>query len=163
MQTAEEIESPELSDYEKERGKPMPNISHAVVQANIIMGLGLGARGKYLIASELTLELPNGSVLIPDISVLPKRTLDYGGEPIRCREVPVLIVEIYSPTQGYQDIMAKLKVYFAQGVQSVWTVEPANQAIAVFAPGQARPRMFQEGEITDPATGLTVRLEEIFA
>ena len=79
------------------------------------------------------------------------------------RDVPLLVVEILSPHQGYQEIMDKLDVYFAHGVQSAWVVQPASQSIDLYRPGEQRPQIIQQGEAKDPATGLTIRLEEIFA
>ena len=37
MQTVAQIEAAEISDYEKERGKPTPNYTHGMVQANVTM------------------------------------------------------------------------------------------------------------------------------
>ena len=167
MQTIERTEGreavAELSDYEKERGKPMPNLSHSIVQTKIAAYFHVRGSDKYLVASELTLELPDNTVLVPDISVLPKRAVDWRREPSQCREVPPLVVEILSPRQGYQEIMDKLDLYFANGVQSAWVMEPAIQAIAIYRPGVEQPALFQRGEATDPATGLMVRLEDVFA
>ena len=66
MQTAAPIE-PEaaVSDYEKERGKPMPNLSHSIVQTKIAGRFDVQGGDRYLVASELTLEFVNTTVLIP--------------------------------------------------------------------------------------------------
>lgn len=167
MQTIESSEVQgevvEPGDYERERGKPMPNITHGAVQANITGCFYSQARGKYRIVTEMTLEFADGMVFTPDLSILSKRDLDWGGEPVRCKEVPILVVEIVSPTQGYLEIHQKRKAYFGYGVESVWVVEPDLQAIAIYRPGEARPQIVQQGEARDPATGLKARLEEVFS
>ncbi len=166
MQTVEQIEgqkSVELSDYEKERGKPMPNISHSVLEMRLAIAFSMGASERYLVTPELTFEFADGLALTPDIAVLPKRSINWGREPARCREVPLLVVEIVSPSQGYQTIVDKVDAYFAHGVQSIWEVSPALEMIAIHQPGNDVPQLFQQGEVKDPVTGLTVRLEEIFA
>lgn len=166
MQTdeiTEEREAVELSDYEKERGKPMPNIVHGAVQAVMIAGFLAQARDRFLIIGELTLEIPHASSLTPDLAILPKRPLNWGREPARCKEVPISVVEIVSPSQGYQIIIDKIDAYFAHGVQSVWEINPALKYIAIHLPGAKEVRVIQHGEASDPATGLTVKLEEVFA
>lgn len=170
MSTVQTIDSPEgkelvieSSDYNEDTGKPMANLSHSVAQANLAAEFHHGGKNKYLVGSELTVEFADGKVLTPDIAVLPKRPIDWRREPVRYQEVPLLVVEILSPRQGYLDIMVKLDIYFANGVQSVWVVQPASQSIDIYRPGEQRPQIIQQGEAKDPATGLTVRLEEVFA
>ena len=167
MQTIEPCEvrrgAAEPSDYEKERGKPMPNITHGAVQANITGCFYAQVKGRFRVVTEMTLEFEDGMIFTPDLSVLPKRDLDWGGEPVRCKEVPLLVVEIISPTQGYLEIHQKRQAYFAHGVGSVWIVEPDLQAVAVYRPGEARPQLVQQGEVKDLTTGLTAQLEDIFA
>ncbi len=162
MQTIEQSEA-ETSAYEKERGKPMPNYSHGIVQANLIISLHTQAKGEYRIISELALEFSDGTTLTPDVVALPKRPVNWGGEPVRCKEIPQLVVEIVSPTQGYLEMNRKRLLYFRHGVRSVWIVEPDLQAVAIYHPGAGRPQIIQQGEITDPITGLTARLEDIFS
>ena len=166
MQTVEPLKGQSAvgpSDYEKERGKPMPNYSHGIIQANVTVILGLQAGTTYRIASELTCELPDGSVFTPDISVLMRRPVNLGREPARCREVPVLAVEILSPSQGHQSVVEKIDAYFANGVQSVWEINPALRLVAVYQPGANHPEIFLRGEVKDSATNLIARVEEIFA
>ena len=156
-----EASAVELSDYERERGKPMPSLNHAFVQTAII-GSFLPSR-EFFVLSELTLELPDGSRLTPDISVCPKQTPDWRHDVIRMKIMPKLAVEIPSPTQGFQEIADKLDLYFAHGVESVWVVQPGMQTVAIYLPGVVRPLVVTEGEAKDPVTGLTARLEDIFA
>ncbi|PSR01993.1 MAG: hypothetical protein BRD47_04455, partial [Bacteroidetes bacterium QS_8_68_28] len=48
-----------LSDYEKERGKPLPSFNHGTIQA-LVIGELLKHRDEFSIVSELSLELPRG-------------------------------------------------------------------------------------------------------
>ena len=79
------------------------------------------------------------------------------------RIMPKLAVEIPSPTQGFQEIADKLDLYFANGVESVWVVQPGMQTVAIYLPGMGQPMVITEGEAKDPITGLAARLEDIFA
>lgn len=161
MQTAEAPAVAELSDYEKERGKPMPSYNHAIVQSELI-GAFLPNKA-YSIASELTLELPDGQRLTPDISVYPRLRPDYNHDKIRMTTLPRLVVEIISPGQGWQDIVDKLDLYFAHGVESAWVVQPGAKMIAIYQSTTVPPQVVTVGEARDPVTGLTARLEEIFS
>ena len=163
MQTDARSEGVEFGTYEKERGKPMPNLSHSILEPRIASAFQSQAVGRYLVAIELTLELADGTILTPDVTVLAKRPVHWSREPAHCRDLPILVVEIISPSQGYLSVVEKKDVYFANGVQSVWEVNPALKAVAIHRPDDSVPQLFQHGEARDPATGLTVRLEEIFA
>ena len=160
MQTAE-ASAVEISDYEKERGKPIPSLHHSVVQLRL--GIAFSAHKEFSILPELDLEMPSGQRLVPDISVYPKIALDWQHDVIRMKAVPKLVAEIPSPRQGFQDIADKFDLYFANGVESVWVVHPGMQTIAIYLPNAPRPLVFTTGEAKDPVTGLTARLEEIFA
>ena len=160
MQTAEAPKI-EVSDYEKERGKPMPSLNHSMVELRL--AVAFAAFTDFSVLPELTLELPEGQRLTPDISVYPRIPPDWRHDVIRMKVMPKLAVEIPSPTQGFQEIEDKLDLYFAHGVESVWVVQPGMQAIAIYLPNAPRPLVFTTGEAKDPVTGLTARLEEIFA
>jgi hypothetical protein len=60
-----------------------------------------------------------------------------------------------------QELVDKVQRYLAVGVQSAWLVEPVFKLIAVYTPG-TEPQIFTQGEVTDPATGIRVDIEEIF-
>lgn len=64
-----------LSDYELERGKPLPSFNHGFVQANLTAELSSRLRSNYNVATELNLEL-HGQRLVADIVALPKRPID---------------------------------------------------------------------------------------
>ena len=93
--------------YEEERGKPMPSYNHAAIQVNLITEF---ARNReFRVCSELTLEL-EGRPYTPDLSVYPRESLDLRHDLIRRTDPPLLVVEIFSPRQGSQDVMDKVDV-----------------------------------------------------
>ena len=163
MQTVEQTGAVGASDYERERGKPRPNLSHGAIQLRLGAALLARASDHYLVVSELTLEFADGVSLTPDLAVLPARPISWGLEPSKCRDVPLFVVEIDSPTQGYLEVMRKREAYSAHGVGSLWVVQPASQSIDVYLPGQPRPQIIQHGEVKDSSTGLAARLDQIFA
>lgn len=161
MHTTEEEEAVKPVDYEEERGKPMPSLNHAAVQSALIVAFAPSK--EFSILSELTLELPDGARLTPDISVYPRLAKDWRHDVVRMKTMPKLAVEIPSPSQGFQEIADKLDLYFAHGVESVWVVQPGMQSVAIYLPNVVRPIVVTEGEAKDPVTGLTARLEDLFA
>jgi Uma2 family endonuclease len=148
-----------LTEYELERGKPMPSKNHGLIQALLIATFFRFA-DRYTILSEVALDLePNP--LIPDISVYPRLAIDWVRDEIRMKTPPTLVVEILSPTQAIYELIEKIETYFAAGVQSCWLVQPTLKTIALFTPTM-EPHVYTTGDVTDPATGITVNIEEIF-
>jgi Uma2 family endonuclease len=145
--------------YEEERGKPMPSQNHAAVQANLI--LEFGANRECRPFSELTLEI-DGVNYTPDLCVYPRHALNWRRDVIRRTDPPLLAVEILSPSQGYQEVQEKVAVYLAHGVKSCWVVSPFARTVTVYLP-DGEPVTHAQGTVTDPATGLSARLEEVFA
>jgi Uma2 family endonuclease len=151
-----------VSDYELERGKPMPNLTHGSVQINLGFELKLAYRTTHRIASEVTLATqPDGST--PDVLIYPLMPLGYGDEPTKRTDPPITCIEIQSPSQGLEVMVAKTHVYFAFGVQSCWVVLPSIQAVMVYD----RPGHYQffhgDETVIDPVTGIQVPLSGVFA
>lgn len=149
-----------LSEYELERGKPMPSINHGVIQARLI-GAFLRYEDQYTVASELTLDL-EPQPLIPDICVYPRFSLDLLHDQIKAQKLPLLVVEILSPRQYISDLIDKMELYFAAGVKSGWLVQPALSSIVIFTP-EMESTVYSSGEMTDPVMGITVNLDKIFS
>ncbi|MBC8153539.1 MAG: Uma2 family endonuclease [Bacteroidetes bacterium] len=122
----------QLSEYELERGKPMPTTPHAIIQSNIVFELRSRYPQQYRILSELTLDTPsNGST--PDVVIYPFFKADFTKEyPARRSDAPLVTVEIQSPSQSLDEMVDKANVYFTFGVKSCWIVQPRIEGIFVF-------------------------------
>ncbi len=145
--------------YEEERGKPMPSFNHGAIQANLI-GEFIRQR-EFRVCSELTLEL-GGQSYTPDLSLYRRQPLDLRHDVIRHAEPPLVAVEIFSPTQGYQSVMDKVDVYLRNGVKSCWVVSPPLHTITIFGPG-GQEEIVHSGVAKDAATGLTADLAAVFS
>jgi len=145
--------------YEQERGKPMPSENHAIVQMNL--GIEFAKHKQYRVLSELSLEL-QGRPLTPDLSVYPRKPADFRHDTIRVTEPPLVAVEIFSPTQGYQDVLDKVDAYLNSGVKTCWVVNPPQHAITIYS-ADGSQKTYVEGQAVDPATGLTANLEVVFS
>ncbi len=148
-----------LSDYELERGKPMPSRNHAAIQAVLSAAL-LRYEDDFSVLSELSLEL-NGRPFVPDLAIYPRLDMDLLHDEVKRTEPPLQVIEILSPTQALNELVGKAEDYFNEGVKSCWIVQPIQHAVAVLEPGQL-PRVLTTGEVTDPVTGITVTVEEVF-
>ena len=153
--------APEISDYELERGKPMPSLKHALIQRNLLLQLSTGLGAEYLALPELSLML-NGQKVVPDVSVFPRAALDLTVEQITVATAPRTAIEILSPTQVIAELLEKAARYFAAGVQSYWLVVPELRAVAVYSePGKYK--YFYNGQtLSDPATGAEVVVSQLF-
>lgn len=156
----EAVATEEKTAYEIERGKPMPSYNHGRVE------LRLGAQflkfeDRFDVATELTIEL-DGTPYTPDISVCEKRTSDWSHDVVRLKEAPLCVVEILSPTQGFNSITPKIDAYFAGGIQSVWVVHPEIQTVTIFT-GPSEKTVYPGGVVTDPKLEISADLDRVFA
>jgi Uma2 family endonuclease len=150
-----------LSDYELERGKPLPSIIHGIVQARLIIELGRLYENKFIIVSEVSLEIGDFSAT-PDIAIYPLIPIDWFEDRVKMNEPPLLVIEIVSPTQGMQEVEHKIKGYITHGVKSCWLVQPMLSSITVIS-SEMKPHTCSSSEVTDPVTGISVSLEKIFS
>lgn len=154
------VQTSQLSDYEKERGKPMPSKNHGLIQSNIVGLLFASYRKLFSFPTELTIHL-NGKDYVPDICIYPKMQFNGRQDVIRMTEVPLTAIEIISPNQGQDDIMQKFEVYFAQGVKSCWFVQTINDSITVYLPDN-QTFVFHNETLTDPSNDISIDLKEVF-
>jgi Uma2 family endonuclease len=157
-EATKELSDKELSDYELERGKPMPSFIHGITQASILVALS--RHNAFTVGSEITLDLKPKAT--PDILIFKKRQVNFQRDEKRVSEMPLTVIEILSGTQGMDDFDEKLQRYFDAGIQSVWLVQPFIKTIAVFLPNQ-EPQVFTKNdELHDPVTNISIKLDEIF-
>ncbi len=155
--------TPELTNYELERGKPMPSLKHARVQKKLLLELTRQLATNMEALPEIAVALPQQRVT-PDVAVfevaqLPNPTDD---DETAVTAVPLTVFEILSPTQTIGELLDKAKLYFANGVQSYWLVLPELRAVAVYAmPGKYR--YFYNGQaVLDPVLGVELPVSPLF-
>ena len=92
-----------------------------------------------------------------------RKNTNFLHDEVRLTEPPLVAVEIASPPQSTQDIVDKIQQMLAAGVQSCWLVQPAMQAITVYAAEGAAPKTVSDGPLDDPATDIEIDVAEVFA
>jgi Uma2 family endonuclease len=152
----------EISQYELERGKPMPSKLHGYVQSKLISNLDKLYGDKYSLFSELSLQL-NTWDSVPDISIFPKMEIDYSEDEIKVTEPPLCAIEILSPSQSLQELISKARRYFSYGVKSCWLVIPGLKNIYVFS-SPDRYQIFRDHQtLSDPVIEVSLELSKVFS
>lgn len=152
----------QLTEYELERGKPMPDTIHGAIQMNLGAELYLRYRQSYRILSELSLAtVPDGTT--PDLVIYPFFALDFDNRIAKRSDPPLLCIEIQSPSQSLEEMVEKTTVYFQFGVRSCWIVAPAVKGVFVYdRPGHYR--FFYDNEtLHDPSLPIELDLGTVFA
>lgn len=163
VENISEIERPvrELTDYEFERGKPMPNLTHGALQANILIQIALKYSDLYRLASEVALATqPTGTT--PDIVLYPNRELNFVNELPKQTEAPLLSIEIESPSQSMDEMIDKVHHYFDFGVKSCWLVVPAMKGIAVYKSKEQFKFYTHEDTLVDSVMNIEIDLGKVF-
>jgi Uma2 family endonuclease len=160
--TPEETTENQLSEYEIERGKPMPSKNHSLLQSNLMGLLWSKYRNEFSIMPELSLALPGVQPMVPDISIYPKQQYNAFQDEIKVTQPPITVIEILSPRQSIDTFGEKFEAYFAAGVKSCWFVQPMVDTIFVITPDK-NISLFHKGVLTDPATGITLDVNDVFA
>jgi len=135
-----------ILDYDKilAEEKEMPSKRHSLAQTNLTILLGNDERFSTFV--ELSLDtssldlsqfgLKNQDEMVPDLSIYlesPPLINEPGEDEVRVTKIPDLTIEVLSPTQSINELLKKIKAYFALGVKSCWLVMPALEEIRVFS------------------------------
>ncbi len=154
------IEQPALTDYEIERGKPMPSKNHGKIQARISQQVLNQYEEQFDVISELSLQVPN-LPSVPDVSIFPVEPSNWLDDEVKVSEIPLTVVEILSPSQTVTELTEKAKSYFATGVASYWLVQPTFRSVVILQPN-ADELVFHNDILTDPTNGITIDLKKVF-
>ena len=102
--------------------------------------------------------------LIPDISLYPNE-VGLGGplDELKMKEMPLSVIEILSPRQSMNDIIAKFHAYFALGIKSCWLIMPAIKSITVYLKlSQHKTFHLNDNEVVDEVIDIRLPMPKIF-
>ena len=100
---------------------PSPGLAHQVVVGNLLVLLHpYDAPSTRLLPGPFDVALPTGDLLVPDLLLARHETLT----PKDLTGVPVLVVEVLSPSTRRRDLGDKLTAYRDAGVPHYWVVDP---------------------------------------
>lgn len=150
-----------LSDYEIERGKPMPDKNHSMVQGNLYFSIRVKYEHKFRVLPEINLQLPERE-RVPDLAIYPPMDFLPDDNEIRMKTPPLGAIEILSEMQNVADLMVKRAEYFTAGVQSYWLVIPALRSIYVFYSPDDFDLFSKNDLLKDKKLGIEIKLGDIF-
>lgn len=169
MSKLSEFDEDDVVDNEEQK---MGSLKHSVVQGQI-NGL-LFSEKRFRILPELTLDvgsldlsqfgLKAKTELIPDMCLYPVGHLKKRGRDLlKVSELPLLAIEVISPKQGSDDILAKFEAYFTLGVKSCWLVDPSVDVVHVY-PQMDQHKTFDmsDTEVIDEVMDIRLPIREIF-
>jgi Uma2 family endonuclease len=157
------METTTISQYELERGKPMPSKNHAIIQSRLIIAFAQLAGDRYTILSEITIDLPAGGV-VPDIALYPPTPYEAFNDEVEMTTPPLCAIEIISPSQSNQQFIKKAENYFKAGTRSCWIVDPVFRQIHVFDSAE-HYQTFQAGReelLIDSVMDIRLSLTDLF-
>ena len=150
------------SQYEIERGKPMPSLNHAIVQGNLYFHLRTHYENRFRFLPELDVKIEPKKDRVPDIAIYPVLEFVPDEDVIHMKEAPLGVIEILSPTQDLTELIQKSSDYFKKGVKSYWLVLPSLRSIYVFSePGEYQNFTYRD-ILKDERLGIELDLKEIF-
>jgi Uma2 family endonuclease len=160
METLEAVKS----DYELERGKPMPSKLHGRLQARLIGLLYVSCGQTHTIYSELSIALPPlFAKQVPDVAVYEGLVPYSLADEITVKVPPMLAVEIVSPTQALSEITDKVEGYLTAGVKSCWIVLPELRSVVLSTQAGHYQTFDNPATLRDSATGIELELASLFS
>ena len=148
------------SQYEIERGKPMPSKNHSLVQGNLYFHLR-SMFEQFQVLPEISLKL-GSSEKVPDLAIFKNIQFTPGNDEIRVEQTPLAVIEILSPKQNLGDLLAKAHTYFENGVGSYWLVLPDLKSIYVFTSPFESDVYTHKDILKDEILGIELELKGIF-
>jgi Uma2 family endonuclease len=164
-----------LVEFENKGYQDVGSLNHSIAQARLTTLLSTGNEDRFTVMVELSLDasqienisqfgIKAKEELKPDICLYPNSV--WFSEPtdiLRMLEMPLLVIEVISPKQGFDDILAKFTAYFALGVKSCWLVMPAVKSIAVYSqPNDFKNFDMNDSEVIDEVIDIHLPLQKIF-
>lgn len=123
---------------------PAPRMLHQLVVGELYLSLAeyLAAHdvGRVLL-SPADLPLLGGQVAQPDVFVVPHLSFaqDWSDAP-----VPILAIEVVSPSSARYDRGLKRRAYQRAGVAEYWIVDPEARIVERWRPGDERPEILPD-------------------
>jgi Uma2 family endonuclease len=159
-----------------EENTDMPSKRHSLTQTNLTVLLGNDERFATFV--ELSLDatsidlshfgLKNKAEIVPDLCVYqqsPPLVDEPDEDEVRITIMPELAIEVLSPTQSINELLKKIKAYFALGVKSCWLVMPALEEVRVFSQQLQHYRNFDINHselIDDEVMDIHLPIQKVF-
>jgi Uma2 family endonuclease len=146
----------------------VPNLRHeaAVIVLSEHLGPWARAHGAVALASGYKVRISRLRGAMPDLQIIPKEAVRPENDVGLVRGVPILAIEILSPTRHRYDRVTKLEWYASIGVREYWIVDPEARTIERLVLENGRYVIAQTATdgVFEPEgwDGLAIPLDELF-
>jgi Uma2 family endonuclease len=161
-----------VTELEDEESQESGSLNHSIVQAQITCLLYPDERFRVMVelsldASQIDLSqfgLKAKDELKPDVCLYPRSVgLSEPTDILKMLEMPLLAIEVVSPKQGIDGILAKFQAYFTVGIQSCWLAVPAIKSIAVYSqPTRFKAFNMNDTDIIDETLDIHLPIQKVF-
>ncbi|MEN8218962.1 MAG: Uma2 family endonuclease [Pseudomonadota bacterium] len=147
----------------------MGSVNHSIMQAK--MSSLLINDDRFTVMTELSLDISQHDFsqysikdeIKPDICVYPNSMDLQDIDILKMTEMPLLVIEILSPSQSLEFLKNKLYAYFSLGVKSCWLAIPSIEAIDVYSqPKQHRTFTMNDSEVVDEVIDIRLPIHKMF-
>jgi Uma2 family endonuclease len=152
------------------------NILHVIIMSNVFEILKA-----YAVSHQLGFVFPDNLLYIlhvdvetgvretrsPDVSFVRKGRITRSTDLTRpFFGAPDLAVEVVSPGEDADTLLAKIRDYFAYGSEQVWVLYPTQRELHQFIRGEKGARHYTDDDVLAAETlfpGLALRINDLFA
>ncbi len=161
----------ELLEDEVIEDENLGSINHSIAQVRIASLLNNDDR--FTVMTELSLDISQQDFsrygikakdeIKPDICLYPN-TMDWQDiDILKMTEMPLLAIEILSPSQSLETLKNKVYAYFMLGVKSCWLAIPSIEAIDIYSqPKQHRTFTINDTEVIDELLEIHLPIQKVF-
>jgi Uma2 family endonuclease len=165
----------EMIDFEynvfEDEEADMGSVNHSIIQAK--MSSLLINDDRFTVMTELSLDISQHDFskygikakdeIKPDICVYPNSMDLQDIDILKMTEMPLLVIEILSPSQSLEFLKNKLYAYFSLGVKSCWLTIPSIEAIDVYSqPKQHKTFTMNDTEVVDEVIDIRLPIQKVF-
>jgi Uma2 family endonuclease len=101
--------------------------------------------------------------LRPDLAMISLEALaGLDIERVPVTAVPLIVVEVVSPSQNFDQLHRKIQIYLESGVEEVWVVYPGGKQIYVHRKGTVQLYSAEESIATPFLPGWSLRVGDLF-
>jgi Uma2 family endonuclease len=110
---------------------------------DVIIDLGMWNRENdrgVVFESNTGFTLPDGSMLSPDAAWVERRRWEALSDRDQERFAPIcpdFVIELRSPSDSLKELQAKMHLWIANGAQLAWLIDPIDQEVSVYRPGDS--------------------------
>ncbi len=140
--------------------EPSPPWDHQTFVGRLFTRLQDFAGAGRVVVSPIDVFIDDYNVLQPDVLVLDEEAL--AGPRAEHVPIPLLVLEVLSPSTAGRDRVIKTGIYLGAGVKEVWLVDPKARTVEVVT--DTGPELVPEGEraASQALRGFDLAVHELF-